>query len=156
MNILIGCEYSAIVRTAFELKGHNAFSCDLLPSEVPGKHLQMPIESVLALSGKGDWDFIGLHLPCTAVALSGNRHYGRGKPLHQKREEAIDWTEYVIARAKWLAPKGYYENPANVMGPRIGKRTQDIQPYDFGQPGTKKNLALAVGTGSAAGYQKRF
>jgi hypothetical protein len=137
MNILIGCEYSAIVRTAFENKGHNAYSLDLLPSAFPGNHYQRDILEFLQNSPPGYWDLIGLHIPCTEVALSGNRHYGEGMPLYQKRKVSMLWTWRIINAARAISPRVYYENPANVMGRMLGKRTQSIQPWQFGHPEQK-------------------
>ena len=129
MDVLIGCEYSGIVRDAFAAKGHNAWSCDLLASERPGQHLQCDIkEAIMSRS----WDFIGLHLPCTKIALCGNKHYGKGMPKNKERIEAMDWTGTVYELAKQFSYKGYFENPKNVMGAVIGKKTQTIQPYQFG------------------------
>lgn len=70
MDILIGCEFAGTVRDAFSLRGFNAYRCDILQSEkTHGNHLQMDIME--AIKSKA-WDFIGLHLPCTKVALCGN------------------------------------------------------------------------------------
>ena len=99
MNILIGCEYSGIVREAFNAKGHRAVSCDILPSEVPGNHLQMDI--LKAIEAK-KYDFIGLHLPCTKIALCGNGTYGKGKKKNSERLAAIQWTKQIWEVAIYL------------------------------------------------------
>ena len=139
MKVLIACEYSGVVRDAFAEQGHDAWSCDLLPCERGGKHYQCDVLYLLNQfkTGYRDmkshyWDFIGLHIPCTEVGLCGNKHYGKGMPKHQKRLDAITWTKEIIDTAKSICDKVYYENPKNVMGAYIGKRTQAIQPYQFG------------------------
>lgn len=134
MRVLIGCEFSATVREAFRVRGHDAWSCDLLPSERNGQHLQMDIVDAL----DHDWDLIILHLPCTAIALCGNATYGRGMLEHEKRLQAIEWTTMVWRKAIRVCLRVGFENPKNVMGPVIGKRTQVIQPYEFGHPERKE------------------
>ena len=97
MHVLVGCEYSGIVRDAFIDAGHYALSCDILPSESDkGDHWQGDIISCLQQTGT--WDMIILHPPCTHLSLSGNRWYGKGQPHHHKRIEAITWTS-LAARA---------------------------------------------------------
>lgn len=134
MRILVGCEFSATVRDAFRARGHDAWSCNLLPSERNGQHLQTDIVNVLDYG----WDIVILHLPCTAIALCGNATYGRGMPQHGKRLQAIEWTAMVWRKAISKCPRVGFENPKNVMGPVIGKRTQVIQPYEFGHPERKE------------------
>lgn len=133
-RILIGCEFSAVVREAFAARGHDAWSCDLLASEREGQHLQADIITVL----DRDWDLIMLHLPCTAIALCGNATYGRGMPKHDERLRAIEWTAGVWRKAISVCSRVGFENPKNVMGPVIGKRTQVVQPYEFGHPERKE------------------
>lgn len=135
MKILIGCEYSATVRDAFSALGHDAWSCDLLPSERGGKHLQCDVFQ--ALEGSR-WDLIILHPPCTKIALCGNRNYGVGKPRHDERISAIDWTTRLWRRACELCRRVALENPKNVMGAYIGKKTQTIHPWQFGHPEQKE------------------
>lgn len=92
LRVLVGCEFSGIVRDAFKDRGHDAWSCDLLATEIEGQHLRMDIE--LSIRSQ-QWDLIILHLPCTAIALCGNSTYGKGMPKHEKRIESIDWTAYM-------------------------------------------------------------
>lgn len=129
MNVLIACEFSGVVREAFCKRGHNAWSCDLLPTEIKGNHYQCDIiESFY----KKSWDIIIMHLPCTKIALCGNKWYGYGTPKYPERLQAIEWTKNTYELAKSLCPRVAFENPKNVMGKYIGKRTQAIQPYMFG------------------------
>lgn len=127
----IGCEYSGIVRDAFTARGCNAISCDLLPTESPGPHWQGDVVEFV----KRGWLFLGLHLPCTAIAVSGNRWYGRGMPRHDERLRAIDWTLSVWETVKRYSDSAYLENPVNVLPV---KPDQYIQPWQFGHGETKK------------------
>lgn len=142
MNVLIGCEMSGVVREAFAKRGHNAWSCDLKPSLIPGNHFQQDIVEVLRASSY--WDIIILHPDCTAMALSGNRHYGKGKPKYYLREIAIKWTRELWEIAKKKARIGVCaENPASVMFKNLGVKAQYIQPHQFGHTEQKKTgLAL--------------
>lgn len=135
MNVLIGCEYSATVRQAFAARGHNAWSCDLLQSEIPGNHYQCDILEAIQ---KRRWDIIILHLPCTKISICGNSTYGKGMKKHEERISAIEWTGFVINYAKSVCDCVVFENPKNVMSHKIGKRTQAIQPYQFGHPEQKE------------------
>lgn len=135
MKVLIGFEYTAEVREAFARRGHDAWSCDLLASEKGGNHYQCDILQAL---DKQKWDLIGLHTPCTGVALCGNRHYGKGMKKNHQRIIAIEFTKLVWEKAISICDKVYYENPKNVMGKYIGKHTQAIQPYQFGHTETKE------------------
>ena len=132
MKALIGFEESQAVCIAFREKGHKAYSCDLLPSSGghPEWHLQMDIYKALNLM---HWDFIGLHPVCTKMTLSGNRIYAPGKPRHQERLDAVEWTiklwEIVCKKAKYV----YMENPMGAMsGDKRLPKPQIIQPYYFG------------------------
>ncbi len=90
MKILIGCEFSGVVRRAMLARGHDAWSCDLLPAEDKSpRHIQGDLMKVLRQSPTGFWDLIILHPPCTALALSGNPTYGRGMPKHHERVKAL-------------------------------------------------------------------
>ena len=138
MNVLIGCEFSQIVTDAFLKMGHNAYSCDILRCEGkhPERHLQMDIYKAIDYM---EWDIIGLHPPCTKMALSGNRSYAKGKPKHNERVIAIDWTIslwiHACSRAKYV----YMENPLGVMnGDGRLPKPQFIQQYYFGDPIPKK------------------
>jgi hypothetical protein len=134
MKVLVGCEYSAVVRQAFAKLGHDVWSCDLLPSEVAGNHIQGDIMSVL----DGGWDVIILHPPCTKIGLCGNRHYGAGMPRHAERIVALDWTEALWKKAISVCSSVALEQPKSVLGQRIGKRSQAIHPYQFGHPEQKE------------------
>ena len=131
MNVLVGCEFSGIVRKAFTDKGHYAFSCDLEPCEMAmGYHMQMDIFTAIA---KGRWDLIILHPPCTHLAVSGNRWYANTLD----RQQSITWTLHLWEAAIKAAPKVALENPVGVLSSAWRKPDQYIQPWMFGHGETK-------------------
>ena len=131
MRILIACEYSGRVRDAFRKKGHDAWSCDLLPSDSDNNyHIQDDMFKAVAY---GHWDLIIAHPPCTAICVSGNRHYAntwarRNGAKFVKEIWDIDIGKLVI------------ENPVGVINSFISTmpRPQYIQPWQFGHGETKK------------------
>jgi hypothetical protein len=127
MRVLIACEYSGAVRDAFLARGHDAVSCDLLPSETPGPHYQGPVQDIL---GDG-WDLMIAHPPCTHLAVSGARWFA-GKQAEQA--EALAFVRLLLA-----APiaRIALENPVSVISSRIRKPDQVIQPWQFGHEATK-------------------
>jgi len=134
MNILIGCEYSGAVREAFRSKGHNAMSCDLLPADDNSPH-HMQCDIYEAINTRDHWDIIIMHPPCTALAVSGNRWYGRGQPKHAERLDSIRWTMELWEYAKTKSDRVCMENPVGVLPV---KPTQYVQPWQFGHGETKK------------------
>jgi len=142
MRVLVACEFSGIVREAFASKGHDAWSCDLLPSEQPGNHYQCDVRDVL-IAG---WDLMIAHPPCTHLAVSGARWFA-GK--QQEQEEALQFVRILLN-----APiaKICLENPISIISTRIRKPDQIIQPWMFGHEETKstclwlKNLPKLVPT----------
>jgi len=132
MRALIACEYSGKVRDAFRALGHDAWSCDLLPSDnLTDYHYTGDCWPVIAEG----WDLIIMHPPCTALAVSGNAWYGKGMPKNQQRIDSIEWTMALYEHAKKHAPRVAFENPVGVLPI---KPTQYIQPYQFGHPESKK------------------
>jgi hypothetical protein len=132
VNVLIGFESSGRVRDAFAAKGHNAASCDLLPSEAPGNHYQCDIFELLDKT-LDFWDLFIFHPPCTFVCGSGI-HWNKRRPERAvKTQEAIEF-----AKRLWTLPfkKGVMENPVGVLSSVIGK-PQVIQPYNFGEDASK-------------------
>lgn len=137
MRVLIGCEESQAVCIAFRERGHEAYSNDLIPCSGghPEWHLQMDVFDAIRLGG---WDLIGLHPVCTKMTLSGNRHYAPGKPRHQERLDAVEWTIGLWRFACDNADKVYMENPMGAMNPDSRLPTpQVIQPYFFGDNAQK-------------------
>jgi hypothetical protein len=132
MKILIGCEESQTVTSAFRRNGQTAFSNDLKPCSGghPEWHLRMCV--IEAIKSR-KWDFIGLHPDCTAMTLSGNRTYATGKQKHRERLESIDWTLKLWEMACDNCDHVYMENPMGAMnGDMRLPKPQIIQPYYFG------------------------
>jgi hypothetical protein len=131
MKVLVACEYSGIVRDAFAAKGHDAWSCDILPTESPGNHFQ---GDVLEHLDKG-WDLMIAHPPCTHLAVSGARWFTEGKKPWSLQEEALDFVRKLLD-----APinKIALENPVSVISTKIRKPNQIIQPFEYGHDVTKK------------------
>ena len=132
MKVLVGCEYSGRVRNAFREAGHDAWSCDLLPSEDDSPfHIQ---GDVLPLLNQG-WDLGIFHPPCTYLAVSG-LHWNKRDPARAaKTEEALDFVRTLMsAPIERIA----VENPVSCISSRIRKPDQIIQPYEFGEDASKK------------------
>jgi hypothetical protein len=131
VKVLVACEYSGRVRDAFRALGHDAWSCDLLPTEAdPAWHLQGPVEDFLAL----DWDLMVAHPPCTYLAVSGMHWTVRGKRDPQHTEDALAFVRLLMAAPidRWCI-----ENPASVISTRIRPSDQIIQPWEYGHGETK-------------------
>ncbi len=135
--ILIACEFSGIVREAFRKRGYNAWSCDLLPSEMPSEyHIQGNVEDIL----DERWEAVIAFPPCTYLTVSGNKwmlpKYAERFPTRvQDRQNAIEFfMKFVHAPVKHIA----IENPVGIMSTVYKKPSQYIQPYYFGHPETKK------------------
>lgn len=121
MKILIACEFSGIVRDAFIRSGHDAWSCDLLPTERPGPHIQGDVRDVF---GDG-WEMMIAFPPCTALCNSGNRWYANT----QARYDALEFVwDLLDSPVKKLA----IENPYGAISSNIKQPTQVIQPWQFG------------------------
>ena len=142
MKILIGCEFSGIVRDAFIAHGHNAISCDLLPTERPGPHIIGNIFDHL----EDSWDAMIFFYPCTNMAVSGARWFNL-KRKDQKRD-----VENFIKLAECKIPKTCGENPISILSTAYRKPDQIIQPWQFGHGETKatclwlKNLPKLIPT----------
>lgn len=131
MKILIACEYSGIVRDAFIAAGHDAWSCDLLPTERPGPHFKVGIKTVLARVN--DWDLMIAHPPCTHLAVSGARHFP-AKIADGRQQEALEFVQLLLDAP---IPKIALENPISIISSKIRKPDQIIQPWMFGHGETK-------------------
>lgn len=145
VRVLVGCEESQVVTKVFRDRGHEAYSCDLVETRGnPDWHIQQDVMNLL--THNQHWDLIILHPDCTAMAVSGNRWYGKGMPLHAKRIVAVNWTVKLWLKAYEVCPRVALENPASVIFPelrKLGAITQYIQPHQFGHGETKKTgLAL--------------
>ncbi len=136
MNILVAYESSGTVREAFRKAGHNAWSCDLQPADDGSTyHFQGDVEEWISDPALKRWDLIIMHPPCTALCVSGNAHYGTGKPKHQQRIDAIEYTLRMFELAKANADAVCMENPVGVLPV---KASQYVQPYEHGHAESKK------------------
>lgn len=133
MRVLVGCEYSGRVRDAFIARGHDAWSCDLLPTDVPGPHFQEDLLEVIA--SNGPWDMLIAFPPCTYLCVSGMHRTTRGLRDPQLTEDALHFVNTLL---NCDIPKIAIENPVGVISTRIRKPDQIIQPYDFGEDASKK------------------
>lgn len=151
MKVLVGCEFSGIVREAFSAQGHDVWSIDFLPSEILGKHIQGDVRDYLS-SG---WDLAVFHPPCNDLAVSGARWF------KEKRLQQIMALEFVRLLLDAPISMIALENPVSIISSRIRKPDQIIQPWMFGHPETKatcwwlKNLPLLVPSNIVGGREAR-
>ena len=135
MKVLVACEYSGIVRDAFAAKGHDAWSCDILPTESPGNHFQ---GDVLEHLDKG-WDLMIAHPPCTYLSNAGARFlYPKGKLNEDRYKLGLKAKEFFMALYNAPINKICVENPISSKIFALPKYTQTIQPYEYGHPVKKK------------------
>jgi len=131
MKILVACEYSGTVRDTFTKLGHDAMSCDLLPSDRLGKHYQGDVFDII----NEGWDLMIAHPPCTYLAVSGMHWTARGLRDPQLTEDALT---FVSALLNAPIDKIALENPISIISSRIRKPDQIIQPWQFGHDASKK------------------
>lgn len=144
MKVLVACEYSGTVRDAFLARGHDAMSCDLLPTDKPGPHYQGDVREIL---GDG-WDMMIAHPPCTHLAVSGARYFA-AKQADGRQDAALEFVRLLMDAP---IPRVCLENPVSIISSRIRRPDQIIQPWQFGHPEAKatclwlKNLPALVPT----------
>lgn len=144
MRVLVACEFSGVVRDAFAARGHDAWSCDILPSARSGQHIQ---RDVLAVLDRG-WDLMVAHPPCTHLCVSGAAHFRKV----EKRLAQIGALDFFRALLEAPIEKIAVENPVGIVSTRIRPPDQIVQPYWFGDPQRKttclwlKNLPPLVAT----------
>lgn len=145
MRVLVACEYSGIVRDAFAKLGHDAMSCDIIPTDAPGNHYQ---GSVLDILNDG-WDLMIAHPPCTYISNAGARHLYPKKILNKQRYlKGMEAVDFFMTLYNANISKIAVENPipSKIFG--LPKYSQTIQPYEYGHPFQKrtclwlKNLPL--------------
>lgn len=127
MRVLVACEYSGVVREAFKKKGHDAWSCDLLPSEIEGNHYRGDVLDIL----DDGWDLMIAHPPCTHLAVSGARWF---KDKQKEQQGALEFVRTLLAAP---IPRIALENPISIISSRIRKPDQILQPWQFGHGETK-------------------
>jgi hypothetical protein len=127
VKVLIACEFSGTVREAFKMRGANAWSCDLLESDVKGQHFVGKVEKYL----QDYWDLMIAHPPCTHLAVSGARWF------HLKQKEQKEALEFVKVLMDAPIEKICIENPISIISSKIRKPDQIIQPWQFGHEATK-------------------
>jgi hypothetical protein len=153
LRVLVACEYSGIVRDAFIAAGHEAMSCDMLPSEQPGPHYRGDVRDVLSEG----WDLMVAHPPCTYLAVSGLHWNGRIAGRAEKTEDALQFVRLLLNAP---IPRIAIENPVGCISTRIRKPDQIIQPWWFGHDASKKtcfwlkNLPLLRETNRLPGDDK--
>ena len=152
MKVAVLCEFSGTVRDAFIRRGHDAISCDLLPTEAPGPHIQGDLR-------EHDWsgyDLIIAHPPCTHLAVSGAAWF---KYKQAEQAEALEFVRWIMALP---VPRLALENPVLIISTRIRKPDQIIQPWQFGHGETKatclwlRGLPKLVPTNIVEGREQRL
>jgi len=153
VRVLVACEFSGRVRDAFRAKGHDAWSCDLLPCEADERyHFQGDVTYAL---NDGSWDLLIAHPPCTHLAVYGARWF---KDKQEEQAKALDFVRHLMS-----APidKICIENPVSIISSKIRKPDQIIQPWMFGHGETKatclwlKNLPKLVPTNVVEGREAK-
>ena len=151
MRVLVACEFSGIVREAFSRHGHDAVSCDLLETEIPGEHYKGDVRDIM----HDGWDLMVAHPPCTHLAVSGARWFFRKRADQTK---ALDFVREIMDAP---IPRIAIENPISIISSNIRKPDQIIQPWQFGHGETKatclwlKNLPKLEPTREVSGRKPR-
>ena len=153
LKILIACEFSGTVRDAFIRGGHDAMSCDLLPTDAPGPHYQGNVMDII----NNGWDMMVAHPPCTYLSVSGMHWTTRGLRDPKLTEDALEFVQALMnASIKHIA----IENPISIISSRVRKPDQIVQPWWFGDDASKKtclwlkNLPLLTPTNKLDGDNK--
>jgi len=136
MKVLIACEYSGIVREEFKKLGHEAWSCDILPTEIPGNHFQGDVLEHL----EKDWDLIIAHPPCTYLSNAGacRLYPEKGKLNMERYQKGLVAKDFFMKFYNHSCKKIAIENPVSSRIFELPEYSQEIQPYQFGHPYTKK------------------
>lgn len=139
LRILVACEFSGTVRDAFIAAGHDAMSCDLLPTERPGPHYQGDVRDVLG----GGFDMLIAHPPCTYLCSSG-LHWNKRVPGRAKlTEQAVAFAQLLIECDE--IPLRAVENPIGCLSTRVREPDQIIQPWQFGEDASKATCLWLAG-----------
>ncbi len=141
MRVLVACEFSGAVRDAFRRRGHDAWSCDILPSEPSEfemKHFEMPLERLIALNLH--WHLIIAHPPCTYLTVSNNKAMTHGCKKYTAEEGQIlrqQGVDFFTLCTQLKCHRLCIENPIGIMSRLYRKPDQIIQPWMFGHGETK-------------------
>ena len=153
MRVLIACEFSGVVREAFAIRGHDAYSCDIIDCERPNaKHIKGDVAAILT----DGWDLMIAHPPCTHLAVSGARWF------KDKRVEQAEALAFVRSLMEAPIPRICIENPISIISSKIRKPDQIIQPWQFGHGETKatclwlKGLPKLTPTNVVSGREARI
>jgi len=138
MKLLVACEFSGIVRDAFIARGHNAISCDLLPTESPGPHYQGDVMDII----NDGWDMMIAHPPCQYLCSSGLFRNNNNLERQAKTNEAFD---FVMKLANAPIEKICIENSIGCISSRWRRPDQIIQPWQFGHPESKSTCLWLIG-----------
>src|SRR3990172_6289888 len=143
MKVLVACEFSGIVRDAFARLGHDSWSCDLLPSEKEGNHIQGDMRNL----DYSKWDLLIVHPDCTYLTVTGNKwflpkYHDRFPHREQDRKDAIEFFMWLTTIP---VPKMCIENPVGIMSRIYKKPDQIIQPFQFGHSEPKKTCLWLKG-----------
>lgn len=136
MKVLVACEYSGTVRDAFRKEGHDAMSCDVLPTDVPGPHYQGDVLDLLS----EPFDLVVAHPPCTFLALSGIQYLTDEN--EERWENMRQGAAFFWMMSQFNAPRIAIENPVqhrhatSIHG--LGSATQIVHPWMFGHPEKKQ------------------
>jgi hypothetical protein len=155
MKVLIACEYSGVVRDAFTALGHEAMSCDLLPTDAPGNHYQGDVFDVIDYP----WDLMIAHPPCTHLSVSGAKHFAE-KRIDGRQQSAVSFFMKLVRLSAHIQMTAI-ENPVCIMSSLYRKPDQIIQPWQFGHGETKatclwlKNLPILIPTDIVQGREAR-
>jgi len=129
LRVLVACEYSGTVREAFNALGHDAMSCDILPTDRPGNHYEGDVRDVI---GNG-WDLMICHPPCTYLSVSGIHWNNRGRGWAET-EKALDFVRLLMGAN---IPRIALENPVSIISSKIRKPDQIVHPWQFGHDASK-------------------
>lgn len=132
MRVLVGCEFSGAVRDAFIAKGHDAWSCDIIPCIQGGPHLQCDVLTLL----DQQWDLAIFHPPCTYLCSSG-LHWNKRRPERAALTEAALEFVRILMKPRKNIRRWALENPVGCISSQIRKPNQIIQPWQFGHPESK-------------------
>jgi len=137
MKVLIACEFSGIVREAFKALGHDAWSCDILPTEIPGNHIQDDILNHL----NDGWDLMIAHPPCTYLSNAGIRWFNEekyGEKAIERKKLRLEAFDFVMKLYNTPIEKIAIENPTGWLNSHFRKPDQTIQPWQFGDEESKR------------------